>query len=155
MDAPDCALCHKHFNKAYDHDGAYAAQGQIDTEHLEKLCAHNYFHTAPPKSLDRNDFTIHLFDHLSPLDAIATATAFTAETIIMSDHYCSEKPEMRLISGGGAKNKTLMKHLSEKSHCPVFISDHGHPYNAIEAECLVFKLASINFRCTFCDRSAT
>ena len=43
---------------------------------------------------------------------IATATAFTAESICLAvEHHCPQKPERLIVGGGGSHNPVLMELL--------------------------------------------
>ena len=50
-----------------DRDGATAAHGTVDEAALALMLAHPFFRKPPPKSLDRNDFSLAAVD--APLDA--------------------------------------------------------------------------------------
>src|SRR5467141_2193436 len=75
---------------AFDRDGARARRGKAVTRVLDALLADPYFAAPPPKSTGRERFGIEFADRLIGLvrqaggsdnDAVATATALTAETI--------------------------------------------------------------------------
>jgi anhydro-N-acetylmuramic acid kinase len=115
---------------AYDVDGAIAARGHIIAGIVGELLAHPYFASPPPKSTGRE-----LFDRayvsqfvercrvLDPdcraADIVATATALTARSI--ADAYRRFMPEPVtevLLSGGGAKNPTLVA-MIERAVAPM------------------------------------
>src|SRR2546427_4657335 len=50
---------------------------------------------------------------LSDADLVATATAFTARTIADEQKFLPRRVEEVFISGGGARNPTLMRRLQE------------------------------------------
>ncbi|OQY97589.1 MAG: anhydro-N-acetylmuramic acid kinase [Candidatus Brocadia sp. UTAMX2] len=107
----------------FDEDGKFAAQGKVNDRLLSSLLAHPYLSRPPPKSTGREEFGVPFTDNLykdamrsgiEGVDILATATAFTARTIadsyrqwILPKHCVSEI----IISGGGARNATLMKFL--------------------------------------------
>src|SRR5258708_33105429 len=76
--------------QSYDQDGRIAAQGQVHAGLLAELMQTPYIVEAPPKTTGRelfgNQFGQVVWErgetlHLSPPDIVATATAFTAESI--------------------------------------------------------------------------
>ena len=64
--------------RAMDTDGTIAASGKVDEDALLALLTHDYFGQVPPKSLDRNAFSLDPVRHLSLEDGAATLAAFTA-----------------------------------------------------------------------------
>jgi anhydro-N-acetylmuramic acid kinase len=106
--------------EAFDRDGARAARGRIDAGLLAELHRHPYLSQPLPKSTGRETFGK---DFVYPLlarfesrtdDLLATLTRFTAEAIARS--YRDSLPAMpdeAFVSGGGALNPTLMRHLAE------------------------------------------
>ncbi|OPH59776.1 anhydro-N-acetylmuramic acid kinase [Paenibacillus ferrarius] len=109
----------------YDADGAWAASGQVNKELLEEMLAHPYFTQLPPKTTGRELFgkayTAAWLDAasgrgLAHEDIVATATAFTAHSIARAYKdfifpQCSIAEV--IVSGGGARNATLMRMLQE------------------------------------------
>jgi anhydro-N-acetylmuramic acid kinase len=69
---------------AYDKGGALAAQGQVVDGALELFLEEGYFRKMPPKSLDRNDFSLMLdiVRELDDADAAATMTAMAAAAVM-------------------------------------------------------------------------
>lgn len=104
------------FNLPYDTAGEKAAQGRIKHEWVEKWLQHSYFSLPYPKSLDRNDFHFIKKDlqSLSPLDAIATLTFFTVQAIVKAINLLPETPQQLIVSGGGAKNTTMVQWLQQE-----------------------------------------
>lgn len=105
----------------YDRDGQLARAGTPIDAVIDELLKHPYFAAAPPKSTGRELFTPAYVSRLiercravkptcSDEDVIATATALTARSI--ADAYRRFMPEPVdevLVSGGGAKNATLIE----------------------------------------------
>jgi anhydro-N-acetylmuramic acid kinase len=132
--------------QAYDAGGSLAAQGAVAEGLLEELMADSFVRTPPPKAAARqlfgNSFTEHLTARaaqlgLSPLDTIATATAFTAETIAFAqrsfiDPVCGGAE--LVFAGGGARNPVLMDMISKRVHpAPVRTSEElGVPFDCRE-----------------------
>ena len=107
-------------SEAFDRDGARAARGAIDPGLLTELHRHPYLSQPLPKSTGRETFgrsfvypLLTRFEgHLD--DLLATLTRFTAEAIARSYHeMLPAMPDEVFVSGGGALNPTLMRHLSE------------------------------------------
>src|SRR5881398_3216492 len=106
---------------AFDRDGARARRGKPLKRVLDVLLADPYFAEPPPKSTGRERFGIEFADHLIDLvrqaggsdnDAVATATALTAETIARAlERWTPDgggDAEL-VISGGGARNPVVVE----------------------------------------------
>ena len=104
---------------------------------LGELLANPYFDQPPPKSTGRERFGIEYADKLlarvrkaggSDNDAVATATALTAESIgraIARWGAGKDDGAEVMISGGGAKNPALVERLAAKIQPrPVVLFDH-------------------------------
>jgi anhydro-N-acetylmuramic acid kinase len=109
--------------EAFDRDGARAAAGRVDRALLAELLRHPFLALPPPKSTGREAFG-EVF--VRPLlarhagregDLLATLTRFTAEAAAagMRQHVLARVDEV-LVSGGGARNRTLMRYLAECLH---------------------------------------
>ena len=108
----------------YDVDGALARAGAPVDEVIDELLTHPYFAAPPPKSTGRELFTPAYVTSLiercramkpgcSDEDVIATATALTARSIADAyRRFMPEPVEEVIVSGGGAKNVTLIEMLS-------------------------------------------
>ncbi len=55
-----------HTGQPFDEDGRLAAGGTIDEDALLELMTNAYFGRVPPKSLDRNAFSLDPVRHLAP-----------------------------------------------------------------------------------------
>ena len=109
----------------FDRDGERARRGRPVQRLLEELLADPYFEQAPPKSTGRERFGIEYADRLlarvraaggSENDAIATATALTAESIARAVERWAgaDKGAELVISGGGAKNPAIVERLAAR-----------------------------------------
>jgi anhydro-N-acetylmuramic acid kinase len=108
----------------YDVDGRLARAGTPVDAVITELLAHPYFSAPPPKSTGRELFTpAYVADLIgrcrvakpkcSDEDVIATATALTARSIADSyRRFIPEPVEEVLVSGGGAKNATLVEMIA-------------------------------------------
>ena len=145
------ALALKLFNQSYDRNGAVAAKGQVLETVLSEMLRNPYFKLKPPRTAGREEFgREYAAKFLSacrrmsrkPEDAIATATALTAESIAFSFRQFA-LPRMKgapidyIVSGGGARNRTLMTMLAarlEPMGCKLTtIDEFGMPAEAKEA----------------------
>jgi anhydro-N-acetylmuramic acid kinase len=135
---------------AYDKDGQFSALGEVDERLLQRLLAHPYLDLEPPKTTGREvfgaEFSRVLIEEYDPnrlIDLLATVTKFTAETIVRAYRrwiLSRGKLAEAIISGGGAYNRTLLRHLREllaEDSVPVRsfdeIKDIGFPGKAKEA----------------------
>jgi anhydro-N-acetylmuramic acid kinase len=119
----------------YDVGGVLASHGTIDQSVLGAMLDNEWFDMAPPKSLDRADFTIQPARGLSPADGAATLTAFTAATVALALRQLPEPPARLVVAGGGRHNATLMAMLEDACALPVApIESLGHNGDATEAE---------------------
>src|SRR5258708_18633890 len=106
----------------YDVGGERARRGKPNTKVLDELLADPYFDQPPPKSTGRERFGIEYADKLlarvkksggSDNDAVATATALTAESIGRAiAKWGKDDTAEVVISGGGAKNPALVERLA-------------------------------------------
>lgn len=110
--------------QTFDRGGLLAARGQVHTGLLAKLMRHPYLRRKPPKTTGREEFGLEFSRRLfadanrmklAPKDIIATATAFTADSI--ADAYARLLPsgvDEAIICGGGAWNETLLAMLRKQ-----------------------------------------
>ena len=145
------ALAQKLFGKPYDRNGAIATCGTVLAPVLRAALKEEFFRRNPPKTAGREQFGeayaakfLAACRKLSrkPNDAIATATALTAESITDAirrsvDALGGKTPIDCIVSGGGARNPTLLAMLRERLAplgCAVTTSDaSGIPAEAKEA----------------------
>lgn len=145
------ALALKLFGKSYDANGFIAGRGRVLAPVLEKMLRNPYFRLRPPRSAGREEFGREYAARFlsacrqmsrNPEDAVATATALTSESIILSFKRfvlpaTNGAPIDYIVSGGGARNQTLMKMLAaglEPLGCTLTTSERfGMPAEAKEA----------------------
>jgi anhydro-N-acetylmuramic acid kinase len=145
------ALAARLFGKKYDRDGKLAVGGRVLDGVIGSLLRGPYFRKAPPKSAGREQFgAVFAADFLrackraggDPEDAIATATALTAESIVLACErfvhpLIGGAPVDFIVSGGGSRNTTLMNMLRQRLGArgyKVMASDEaGIPSQAKEA----------------------
>jgi len=145
------ALAADLFGKKFDRHGAHAARGTVLAPVLQAGLRNPYYALQPPRSAGREQFgreyAVRFLatcrNHSAkPEDALATATALTAETIAKS-YARFVRPKMGsnpvdfIASGGGARNRTLMAMLMQRLEqlgCEIASSDDfGLPAEAKEA----------------------
>lgn len=119
----------------FDADGTLAAAGQVDEAVLTGMLDHPFFELAPPKSLDRNDFTIQPARGLAAADGAATLTAFTAASVNEAIDRLPARPRRLIVAGGGRHNPTLLRMIGERTGLTPEPSDAlGWNGDAMEAE---------------------
>jgi anhydro-N-acetylmuramic acid kinase len=122
-----------------DRDGAAAAKGRVDPAALAALLDHPYFDAPPPKSLDRNAFSLETVDGLATEDAAATLTAFTAAAVARLLSLLPAPPRLLVVCGGGARNPTLMRELASRLPCETTTAQAiGWAGDAVEAQAFAF-----------------
>ena len=126
------ALTQRLYSRRFDKNGSIASTGLVLQSVLKPLLQAPYFAAAPPKSCGREQFgaayiqrLLQLCEHeqARPQDILATATALTSATILDAyrrfcwPHLGQLAPLARatdlFVAGGGAHNRTLMRHLTE------------------------------------------
>lgn len=113
-------LMKKFYNKKYDKCGITASKGQVSKELFKHISLKDKFYKkSPPKSTGREyysgEFTENIlknFKQLKHEDIVATFTKYTAYTIFHNSRKFLNTDEL-IISGGGAKNDTLVKFIKE------------------------------------------
>ena len=131
--------------QSYDRAGAMAARGRVSQPLLDELMAYPYFRLPPPKTTGRElfgaQFGAQLWErgrrmNLSAADLVATATAFTAESIARAYRDFAPAPiDEVYLAGGGALNPTLVAMIRARLS-PAAIHQHdelGLPASAKEA----------------------
>jgi anhydro-N-acetylmuramic acid kinase len=129
----------QHTGQQYDPEGRYAAAGTPDAARLSHAMQHPYFAAPPPKSLDRNAFTLAIAQGLSLEDGAATLTAFTVETIASAARHFPDTAKQWVVCGGGAHNTTMMQMLCARLNHPALrATDLGWRTDALEAEAFAY-----------------
>ena len=112
----------------FDAGGTWAAQGQVDEALVRQWLQEPYLQQAPPKSTGRELFGQPDLERrlsaleasaqerqqpLTPADALATLTAFSAGAVAQDLARSPAVVEL-LVAGGGARNTTLMTALRRR-----------------------------------------
>lgn len=123
--------------KHYDEGGALAKHGTVIPSYVRHFLEHPFFEKKPPKSLDRQTFSIPFeIDDVSKEDGAATLTEMTIMAIKRGMDFFPEPVQHIYIAGGGVHNTYLMRRLQEALF-PLSvhsISDLGHVSDFLEAE---------------------
>ena len=145
------ALAQELFGKRFDRNGGIAARGKVLTEVLSEALRNTYFTLKPPRTAGREQFGREYAATFlascrrhsnQPEDALATATALTAETIARSYKSFVQRGMKGqgvdyIVSGGGARNAALMAMLAQRLEplgCELAASEQfGLPAEAKEA----------------------
>jgi anhydro-N-acetylmuramic acid kinase len=98
---------------AYDSEGRLAALGHVDGEALHAMMRHGYFAKPPPKSLDRNAFTLDPVAGMRAEKGAATLLAFTVDSIVAARTHFPMPAALWIACGGGRHNATLLRQLGE------------------------------------------
>ena len=131
--------CARRAGARFDRDGALAASGKVDRARVERFSEHRYFSVKPPKSLDRGDFSDSWADGLRVADGAATLTQGTARAIALAARHFPEPAVQWVISGGGARNPTLLKAIAEETRGNIVTVDSlGWNGDALEAQAFAF-----------------
>lgn len=123
---------------AYDAGGMIASEGQVLGGAVARYMAKPFLALKPPKSLDRNDFTLDDLGNPELADGARTLARVTADAILQASIYAPEQPALWVICGGGRKNATVMADLVEgaaKSGAAVIAAEElGLNGDSMEAE---------------------
>jgi len=142
------AVMEKLFGRRYDRDGKVAASGQVRDRVIAQVMRESFFRQRPPRTAGREEFGREFVGRFlracrgaSKADLAATATALTARSIAdaIQRFVLRRQKNYRelIVSGGGAKNPTLMAMLRTEL-APLGIELHfsdefGVPTEAKEA----------------------
>jgi anhydro-N-acetylmuramic acid kinase len=116
------AVMEEIFGRRYDRDGKIAAAGRVLDRVVAQLMRARFFGQKPPRTAGREEFGseyvsrfLRLCRDADKADVVATATALTARSIADAVQRFVLRKQGRyqemIVSGGGAKNPTLMAML--------------------------------------------
>jgi anhydro-N-acetylmuramic acid kinase len=124
------AVTEKLFRQPFDRNGRIAASGKVLNKVILKFLQRKFFKKKPPKTAGREEFGrefvtefLRSCERCPKQDAVATATALTAKSIALaiSRHAIQNSTSARkpafgemILSGGGAKNSTLVAMLTNE-----------------------------------------
>jgi anhydro-N-acetylmuramic acid kinase len=152
---PGCAVIDGVVRKLYpqlpfDRDGSIAARGKPVQSLVDALLRDPYFAAPPPKSTGRELFSVPYIEKLiadcraagaADEDIVATAVSLTARSVADAyRRFMPEPVEEVLVSGGGAKNPTLMAAITSAIQ-PLRVTDFDQTFFDGEAkEAVAFAL---------------
>lgn len=129
-----------------DKNGMIANKGKVNHRLLSWLMESPFIKKSPPKTTGREEFGEEFTESymskarskgLKAQDIVATATAFTAESISYGYTrfvYPSVRIDEIVLGGGGTKNPVLVEMLRHRLQRPIlFHDDFGIPSEAKEA----------------------
>jgi len=135
------------FGRRYDRDGKVAASGRVLDNVIAQLIRARFFRQKPPRTAGREEFGreyvgrfLQICRGASKADVVATATALTARSIadavtrfVLPRFGVPRRDHEMIVSGGGAKNPTLMAMLCNEI-APLGIELHFSDEFGIPAE---------------------
>jgi anhydro-N-acetylmuramic acid kinase len=115
------------YHQPFDRDGEIAASGRVLEPVLRSFLRAKFFTKHPPKTAGREEFGrefvrefLRRCQRARKQDIVATATALTARSIadavsrfVLGVHAGKNSYREMILSGGGAKNLTLLRMLRE------------------------------------------
>jgi anhydro-N-acetylmuramic acid kinase len=124
------AVTEQLFGQPFDRGGRIAASGKVLDKVIRDRLRRKFFRTFPPKTAGREEFGrgfvcdfLRSCKRCRKQDVVATATALTAQSISDAVRRCAaqtshlaRKPAFQemILSGGGAKNSTLVTMLTNE-----------------------------------------
>jgi anhydro-N-acetylmuramic acid kinase len=141
------------FGQRFDKGGQIASSGNVIEPVVKNVLARSFFRAKPPKTAGREEFGREFVQEFlrecrgaPKRDIVATATALTAQSIadaverfVIGRSNAAPRHNYRemIVSGGGARNKTLTNMLSESLAAfgiqLKFTDEFGLPAQAKEA----------------------
>lgn len=128
----------KHTGKSVDKGGELALAGKVDEEVLKSYLSDKFFLLTPPKSLDRNYFTLDRLNNLSKEDGAATLTAFVAESVVMAGQHFPAPAKRWYVTGGGRHNPALMQAIAKRLKNVKPVETLGWYGDALEAQAFAY-----------------
>lgn len=122
----------------YDADGALASRGTVHPDVLTAMLDNPWFDQPPPKSLDRNDFSVGPLRGLSPQDGAATLAAFTAATIALSRQHMPQPARSWVVAGGGRRNPAILEALARDVGAVTPVDALGWDGDLLEAQAFAY-----------------
>jgi len=124
----------------YDKDGKKAMSGRINKNILKKAIE-KIIKKKFDRSLDVKDFDISFVEGLSLEDGAATLTDYTSKILTSNPLFYTLDGKNVLISGGGRKNKFLIKRIEANSNHKIslkLIDDLGIDGGFIESQAFAY-----------------
>ncbi|HTP40809.1 MAG TPA: anhydro-N-acetylmuramic acid kinase [Nitrospiria bacterium] len=136
---------------AMDAHGRLAGRGSVCRPLLDRLMAHPFLRRRPPKTTGRETFGLQAMRPrfgqywmtLSTEDLLATATLFTARSIVM---HCERFLRPRgsiddvIVGGGGSRNPVLMRQLQAELPASRVATMETYGFDSRAIEAMAFAL---------------
>ncbi len=113
----------RHFGMDFDRDGSLGQKGEVNSRLLEELNALEYYAQEPPKSLSDHWF----YDEFLPITE-KYKIPLTGKLRTIYEHIAQQIATVLdkyggkvLVTGGGAKNKFLIRLIREKTKAQIII----------------------------------
>lgn len=115
-------LMKEYYHAAFDEDGRVASSGSIDQPLLAAMLGHPFFSQSLPKTTGPELFNWQFIaeaagsglEKIKPQDLVSTVIRLSAESIAKAVRTLPVNDGLSMyVSGGGAKNSTLMAALAE------------------------------------------
>ena len=116
---------HAHQELAFDEQGQWASQGQVDQVLLDRMLSDEYFARPSPKSTGREYFHMdwlnkHLTGNsIADVDVQTSLAELTAVSISNAISHSNSRIDEILVCGGGVHNRHLMQRLTALNTMPV------------------------------------
>ncbi len=121
-----------------DRDGKLALSGKADMAVVAQLLDNPFFAKHPPKSLDRNYFSLDPLAKMSKENGAATLMEFTAAAIEKGAEYFPVPATQWFVSGGGRHNPALMQAMKRRFLQVFPVEALGWVGDALEAQAFAF-----------------
>ena len=116
------AVMERLFRQPFDREGRVAARGRVLDEVVSEILRQPFFRRRPPKTAGREEFGREFVNRFLARcgrarkeDVVAAATALTARSIADAfRRFLAGRFAELIVSGGGARNPTLMTMLEEQ-----------------------------------------
>lgn len=128
----------KHTGNFADVDGKLALAGKVNEQVLKAYLDDKFFSITPPKSLDRNYFTLDALGDVSAEDGAATLTAFVAESVALARLHFPVPAKRWYITGGGRHNPAVMQAIAARVKNVKPVETLGWYGDALEAQAFAY-----------------
>ncbi|MEM9204808.1 MAG: anhydro-N-acetylmuramic acid kinase [Pseudomonadota bacterium] len=113
----------RHDRGRMDEGGKLGLEGKVEEGLVREFLANSFFDERPPKSLDRDSFTLEAITELSLEDGCATLAAMTGAAIAKSERWMRDKPGTWILLGGGRKNQAIVSALQSRVSGRVIVAE--------------------------------
>lgn len=98
----------------FDRNGSMASRGTVQENLVESFLNDPYFDQKPPKSLDRNRWSIECVRYATKENGMATLLEMSVGAIARAMEHTNGAPEIVYVAGGGRKNIFLMESIAQR-----------------------------------------